>query len=198
MTHGCRADHQVRRDLRPPEMCCHHLSRLPATLAEGPVMLSEQNRLIIVRLRRLGAGALFRRLCSAIEIIGRVDQGDMRKGLRKIASGTPSPSLQRAMSGARRLMPASPSSRERSPLRPGTAHAFLVSGSTREPRFHRMQPLRRRGRSTGGILLGIQEPGHGGPPWHNVRATNPRLPFMVGSADHEAGRSKTPAPPQGQ
>ena len=32
------------------------------------------------------------------------------------ASGTPSPSLQRAMSGARRLMPASPSSRERSPL----------------------------------------------------------------------------------
>ena len=38
-THGRRADHQVRRDLRPPEICCHHLSRLPATLAEGPVMV---------------------------------------------------------------------------------------------------------------------------------------------------------------
>jgi hypothetical protein len=50
-------------------------------------------------------------------------------------------------------------------------------------------------RGTGGILPGIQEPGHGGPPWHNVRATNP-LPFsfMAGSAGHEAGRSKTPAP----
>ena len=48
------------------------------------------------------------------------------------------------------------------------------------PRFHRMQPVRRRGRSTGGILLGIQEPGHGGPPWHNVRATNPRLPLHGG------------------
>jgi Protein of unknown function (DUF2924) len=58
------------------------------------------------------------------------------------ASGTPSPSLQRAMSGARRLMPASPLSRERSPVRPGTARAFLVSGSTRGPRFHRMQPTR--------------------------------------------------------
>ncbi len=51
-------------------------------------MLSKQNGLIFVRLRRLGAGALFRRLCSAIEIIGRVDQGDMRKGLRKIANET--------------------------------------------------------------------------------------------------------------
>src|ERR1700731_4692933 len=46
------------------------------------------------------------------------------------ASGTPSPSLQRAMSGARRLMPAFPASREQSPVRPGTARAFLVSGST--------------------------------------------------------------------
>jgi len=38
-THGSRADHQVRRDFRPPEVCCHHLSRLPATLIEGPVMV---------------------------------------------------------------------------------------------------------------------------------------------------------------
>jgi hypothetical protein len=79
-------------------------------------------------------------------------------------SGTPLPSLQRAMSGARRLMPASPSSREQSPVRPGTARAFLVSGSTKGPRFHRMQPTRRRERPTGDILPGIQEPGHGGPP----------------------------------
>ena len=101
------------------------------------------------------------------------------------ASGTPSPSLQRAMSGARRLMPASPASRERSPVRPGTARAFLVSGSTRGPRFHRMQPTRRRERPTGDNLPGIQEPGHGRP--HNVRATNPLpFPFTAGSADHVA------------
>jgi Protein of unknown function (DUF2924) len=78
--------------------------------------------------------------------------------------------------------------------RAGTAPAFLVSGSTKGPRFHRMRPVRRWGRSTGGILPGSQEPGHGRPPWHNVRATNPLpFPFMAGSADHEAGRSKTPA-----
>jgi hypothetical protein len=73
--------------------------------------------------------------------------------------------------------------------------AFLVSGSIKGPRFHRMQPVR-RWRSTGGILPGIQESGHSRPPWHNVRATNPLpycLPFMAGSADHEAGPSKTPA-----
>jgi Protein of unknown function (DUF2924) len=41
---------------------------------------------------------------------------------------------------------------------------------------------------------GIQEPGHARPPRHNVRATNPlSFPFMAGSADHEAGRCKTPA-----
>ena len=112
------------------------------------------------------------------------------------ASGTPSRSLQRAMSGARRPMPAFPSSRERSPVRPGTARAFLVSGATRGSRFHRMQPTRRRERPTGDILPGTQEPGHGRPPWHNVRATNPLvqlLRFTAGSADHEAGRCKTPA-----
>ena len=38
-THGCRADHQVRPDLCPPEICCHRLSRFPAALAEGPVMV---------------------------------------------------------------------------------------------------------------------------------------------------------------
>jgi hypothetical protein len=38
-THGSRADNQVRRDLRPPEAYCHHLSRLPATLAERPLMV---------------------------------------------------------------------------------------------------------------------------------------------------------------
>src|ERR1700731_2636684 len=49
--------------------------------------------------------------------------------LREYQGGdTPSPSLQRAMSGARRLMPASPASRELSPVRPGTARVFLVSG----------------------------------------------------------------------
>jgi hypothetical protein len=36
-----------------------------------------------------------------------------------------------------------------------------------------VSPTRRRERPTGDILPGIQEPGHGGPPWHNVRATNP-------------------------
>jgi hypothetical protein len=78
----------------------------------------------------------------------------------------------------------------------GTARAFLVSGSTRGPRFHRMQPVYRWGRSTGDILPGIHEPSHRRPPWHKVRATNPLpqcLPFTAGSADHEAGRSKTPA-----
>jgi Protein of unknown function (DUF2924) len=47
-----------------------------------------------------------------------------------------------------------PVSRERLPVRPGTARAFLVSGSTRGPRFHRMQPVHRWGRSTGDILPG--------------------------------------------
>src|SRR6266852_8449149 len=40
-THGRRADHQVRRDLRPPEICCYRPSRLPATLAERPLMVIE-------------------------------------------------------------------------------------------------------------------------------------------------------------
>src|ERR1700730_10076099 len=43
-------------------------------------------------------------------------------------------------------------------VRPGTARAFLVSGSTRGPRFHRMQLVHRWGRSTGDILPGFQEP----------------------------------------
>src|SRR5260370_22289 len=38
-THGGRADHQVRRDLRPPEIGCYRPSRFPATLAERPVMV---------------------------------------------------------------------------------------------------------------------------------------------------------------
>jgi carboxymethylenebutenolidase len=44
---------------------------------------------------------------------------------------------------------------------------------TEPSRLIRMQPTRRRKRPTGDILPGIQEPGHGRPPWHNVRATNP-------------------------
>src|SRR5260221_10309956 len=38
-THGRRTDHQVRRDLRPPEIGCYRPSRFPATLAERPVMV---------------------------------------------------------------------------------------------------------------------------------------------------------------
>src|SRR5260370_39096609 len=36
-THGRRADHQVRRDLRAPKIGCYLPSRFPATLAERPV-----------------------------------------------------------------------------------------------------------------------------------------------------------------
>jgi hypothetical protein len=46
-----------------------------------------------------------------------------------------------------------------SPVRPGMAPAFLVSGSTRGPRFHRMQPVRRWGRSTGGNLARVENQG---------------------------------------
>src|SRR5262249_15015055 len=37
-----RADHQVRHDLFAPEIRCHHLSRLPATLAEGSLMVAQK------------------------------------------------------------------------------------------------------------------------------------------------------------
>ena len=47
-----------------------------------------------------------------------------------------------------------------------------------------------------GNLPGMQESGHVRPSPRDVRAANPLLqylPFTAGSADHEAGRSKTPA-----
>jgi hypothetical protein len=51
-------------------------------------------------------------------------------------------------------------------------------------------------RPTGDILPGTRGPSHSRPSRHNVRVTNlllQCLPFRAASADHEAGRSKTPA-----
>ena len=111
------------------------------------------------------------------------------------ASVTPSSSLRMATSGVRRPMPTSQPSRGPSPARPGTVPAFLASGAAANLRLRQPWPMRHRDCPTGN-LRGKQESSHLRPSPRDVGAANPLLqylPFRAGSADHESGRSNTPA-----